>query len=514
VTFLDPIAWEETLPIRRSSPAWRATIKALYGSPLGPNELDLFRSLAGRELPEGGAVEFLVVAGRRAGKSETIARVATFEAVHGGHGLALAPGQRALIPIISPLREQSQEILGYCRGLAELAEVSPDVLSVTTSGVEFRTGVSIRVMTADAVNVSGPTVVCAIRDELAKFPGDDSAMPDREIDNSLRPALAPLIGAPPRRFIGITSAYIKEGVAFETDRDHFGCDSDVLVVRGSTEQFNPNIDRAWLARELRRVGPRVFAREYLAEWQDAITESWFGTDTIERCIERGVEFRDPVKGQGYVIAIDQAFSGDRFALAIAHREPSGKSMKTVLDRVQFWRPPIELLRVIGRTVEIAREYGSMAMLADQYSYRPLRELYIQKGIQLRELAWTSSNKAPIFRAVLNEMQAGRVSIPDDPELIKEFHAIQGRALRSGGEQIEARSGHDDLVHAAVMAMAETMRATPDYGEYQPPRPTFASVPNHGRSAGDGLVKRESAQRGHDYSLSAAERQRRFLDDDK
>jgi hypothetical protein len=369
-------------------------------------------------------------------------------------------------------------------------------------------------MTADAVSVSGPTVVCAIRDELARFPGDDSATPDREIDNSLRPALAPLVGAPPRRYIGITSAYLREGVAFETDRDHFGReDSDVLVVRGSTEQFNPNVDKAWLARELRRVGQRIYDREYGAVWQDAITEGWFGADTIDRCIDHGHEYREPVAGQGYVVTIDQAFSGDHFALAVAHREQNGKTMRAVLDCVQWWKPPIVLLKVIHDTAKLAREYGSTAMLADQYSFRPLRELYLQQGIQLRQLPWTGANKAPTFRAVLNEMQAGRVSIPDDPELIKEFHSIQGRALRSGGEQIEARSGHDDLVHAAVMALAEVMRRTPDYGEHQRPVAIMAVSPPDPTRNESVTAHGASRDRGRDYSHStAAERERQFIDD--
>jgi hypothetical protein len=469
MTFRDPIEWEATLPIRPSSPAWRCVIKALYGTPLTPDELALFRELSGLESPpEGGSDEFLAVVGRRGGKSEAIARLATFEACHGGHAVALAPGQTALIPIITPVREQAQQIVGYAHGIAALPQVRPFVAGEPTlHGVRFVTGVEIRVMTADAVAVSGPTVVCAVRDELAKFPGDDAATSDREIDNSLRPALAPVIGAPRRRLVGITSAYIREGIAFETDRDAFGKpDSGVLVVRGPTELFNPNIDRAWLARERRRVGTKVFAREYLAEWQHATTDGWFG-NVIDRCVDTGRASSGPLSGIRYVAAIDAAFRGDRFALAIAHREHDEDGPPvTVIDAVDTWEPDegevLSVPHVVRDVAKRIRAYGAMTF-ADQFSFDPLRELFRRHGVWLREAPWTATSKPQRFSRIRAAMSDGLVRLPDDEELIKEFHAIRGRLLRSGGEQLEARAGHDDLAHAAVMAAYFAMDRSPDWG---------------------------------------------------
>ena len=89
--FIDPIEWEDTLPIRPSSLAWRAVVKAIYGSPLTDEEHALFLQLSGgREPPVGGAVEVEGVIGRRGGKSETNARVAVFECTQVQHAIALA----------------------------------------------------------------------------------------------------------------------------------------------------------------------------------------------------------------------------------------------------------------------------------------------------------------------------------------------------------------------------------------------------------------------------------------
>lgn len=472
MTFTSPIEWEQTLPIRQSSPTWSVTVRAYYGAALSPAELEQWRALTGRDAPpEGGYAELLVVAGRRAGKSETIARLATYEAIHGGHEAFLAPGQVGLIAVISPLREQSQEILGYVRGLADLPANKPYVERVTKDGVLFKTGIEIRVMTADAVNVSGPTVVMAILDEAAKLPGDDAVMPDRVIVDSLRPALAPLLGAPRRRFVMITSAYIKEGIAFETDRDHFGkSDSDVLVVRGTTADFNPNIDTAWLERERRRVGERVFAREYGGEWQDASVESWFGLETVNRSVDKGRGVLAPKGGNSYIAAIDLGFRQDGTALAIAHREYQNDRVLTVIDGVWYWPGgTAEPSVIVHRSAKIIREYGARAF-ADQFGFDAVKDSYASNRVRLIEARWDamgSRSKTEIFNRVRREMLDGRVRLPDDPELTKELHKFGGRLRRNGTEELAARSGHDDRVHACVAAIFQALETQPDRRQSEP-----------------------------------------------
>jgi hypothetical protein len=460
---LDPIEWEATLPIRPSSPAWRAVIKAIYGSPLDGSESAQFRQLAGGIEPNpDGYCEVEAVVGRRGGKSETIARVAVFEACFGGHEIALAPGQKGLIPIISPLREQSQEILNYAKGLAALPSVKRFVTNAVQNEITFRNGVVVRVMTADALNVSGPTVVCAILDEAAKLPGEEAASPDGEIINSLRPALAPVVGAPPRRFIMITSAYLQSGVAYTTDRECYGKQGPMLVVRGATEQFNPNIDKAWLKRERERIGATVYLREYGTPetgpvWQAAITDGWFG-DVVDRSIDTGVTFRRRVPGFNYVLAIDQAFKADRFAACVAHGliRP-GLPPLLVMDYIRAWRAEGAAMSVDQRVKDIARLcrfYGTNVVFCDQFGFEPLRSIFHRAGLTLIERPWTATSKAPKFRQIRDAMTDGRVKLLDNPELASEFHSIQGELLRSGGERIEAKRGHDDRVSAAVLALTE------------------------------------------------------------
>lgn len=463
----DPIDFERTLPLRPSSPAWVATIKAAYGSELTPAELELFRSLSGGlEPPEGGTDELLAVVGRRGGKSETIARLAVFEAIHGGHEIALAPGQVAIIPIISPLREQGQQILNYATGIARLPQVAPLVDGEPTrDSIRFKSGIEIKIMTADAVNVSGPTVCLAVRDEYSKFPGPDSATPDFEIDNSLRPALAPVVGAPRRRLIGITSAYVQEGAAYTTDRDNFGKpDSGLLVVRGTSQQYNPALDGAWLEKERKRVGQRVFDREYLGVWQPAIFESWFGATAIENCrTARGI--LPPVLDIRYTAALDLGWRSDGSALAIVHREKRDGRIVTVVDGIWYWpansTPPSA---IVQRSARIIREYHAQAY-ADQHHFDTIKDSYAKAQVKLRESAWKATgghSKTTLFNLVRLQMLDGSVEFPNDADLFREFYSLAGRLRQSGVEELAARgSSGDDRVHAVVLAISEALERQPD-----------------------------------------------------
>lgn len=465
---MDPIEWERTLPIRPSSPAWCASVRGIYGSPLTPDERALFLELSGgREPPEGGTDEAQITGGRRGGKSETIARVATFEAGHGGHDVALAPGQVGVVAVISPLREQSAEIMNYARGLAALPQVRPLLDGEPTrDAIRFRSGVEIRVMTADAVAVSGATVVCAIRDEHAKFPGSDAAGGgDVEIDNSLRPALAPVRGAPRRRLIGISSAYLTEGVAYTTDRDNYGrADAPVLALRGTTVQFNPNIDLEWLEKQRRRVGERVFAREYLGVWQDAIVESWFGADVIEQSIDRDRGVLAPVKSIRYFAGLDLGLRVDGAALAIVHRERRDGVTYTIVDGVWHWPSrSASLDAIVTRSAKIIREYKATTF-ADQFAFDAVKDQYARHSVYLREGAWTATggrSKTVRFHAVRGEMIDSRIRLPDDRDLIREFHSLAGKLRRSGTEELAARTGHDDRLHATVLALSEALEHQPD-----------------------------------------------------
>jgi hypothetical protein len=80
-------------------------------------------------------------------------------------------------------------LLDSCPMLAQM------VASRTAESVELTNGIRVEVHTASFRSIRGYTVVAAVLDEVAFWRSDDSANPDREIVNALRPAMATVPGA-------------------------------------------------------------------------------------------------------------------------------------------------------------------------------------------------------------------------------------------------------------------------------------------------------------------------------
>lgn len=477
--FRDPIEWERSLPIRPSSPAWVATVKGIYGTIESPEDRAMFEQLSGGVAPpEGGVTEALITKGRRSGGSEAVARIAVYEAIEVPHSIVLAPGQIGVFAIICPRRDQAQEVINYVKGLAALPKLRRNVLKVLENEVIFRTGIAIRVMTADAVAVSSWTIVGCILDEFWKFPGEESAMSDVAIVASLRPAMAPIAGAPPRRLLPIGSAYLTEGVAFETDRDCFGHEgAPVLCLRGSTAVYNPNIDHAWLAKERDR-DPEAFEREHECIPKAALTPGWIGASNLARSVDKGRTA--PMRcdaGRRYFVSVDQAFESDRYVTAVAVSTlgpidaATGKrgGRITHVCMVEAITPPVggslSPEACAMRTRHICARYGTRQITIDQFSSAPLIETFARLDLVATKKPWVGGHaegsKADKYRAVREAMRMGALRLPDDPALIAEFANLRGKLLRATGtERIEAARGHDDRVSAVVAAVSEALAHPP------------------------------------------------------
>src|SRR5687767_7370927 len=101
---------------------WMAALRVLYGLPVPEARHRLVSECTAREpdeLPETGFDTGLFLTGRRSGKSRIAAVIGAYEAVLAGHERKLARGERGIVAICSPTREQSQIVKDYLRGVFE-----------------------------------------------------------------------------------------------------------------------------------------------------------------------------------------------------------------------------------------------------------------------------------------------------------------------------------------------------------------------------------------------------------
>ena len=106
--FLDRATWS----------AWFTFLRALFGLPLSPQELFLYRECTGcSEAPTAPATEAWLVCGRRAGKSFVLALVAVFLGCFHNYRRHLAPGERGVILVVASDRKQARVIFRYVKAL-------------------------------------------------------------------------------------------------------------------------------------------------------------------------------------------------------------------------------------------------------------------------------------------------------------------------------------------------------------------------------------------------------------
>ena len=110
----DPAEWR----------TWDCVLKATYGLPLDPSELDIFKSVAGgREPPTSPVRELVGVIGRRGGKTRAASTLLAWSAVSKNWRLVCAPGEQAVHLFLASNKEQAQVALNYCKAMFEVSPV-------------------------------------------------------------------------------------------------------------------------------------------------------------------------------------------------------------------------------------------------------------------------------------------------------------------------------------------------------------------------------------------------------
>jgi hypothetical protein len=160
-------------------------------------------------------------------------------------------------------RSQAGIVHGYIRAYFEtIPALKAMVVSIDNESIELCNGVVIEVHTNSFRAVRGRTLLCVIFDECAFWRDESFATPDTEVHGAVTPGLARMPGS---MLILISSAHKRSGLFYQRYKDHFGKDDDdVLVVRGSTLQFNPTFDASVIARAV-ESDPERYRAEYYSE---------------------------------------------------------------------------------------------------------------------------------------------------------------------------------------------------------------------------------------------------------
>jgi hypothetical protein len=424
---------------------WKALLKAAFAEPLNAREREVFAELAGgREPPKERVKELWVIAGRRSGKTSVAAGIACYLGAFVNYAPYLRSGERALLPVFSTSRDQSQVCAGYIKSmLMGTRLLQPLVESDGYEVMSLNTMCDLGVMTASFRSSRGRTMAGAILEETGFWRSDTSSIPDLEIYRAIRPSLSTIKGS---MVIGISSAYRRSGLLWSKFKDHYGKDSTTLVIKATTRLLNSGIDAELIDEEL-AADPSAASAEWLSEWRQDI-ESYIDRETVEALVVPGRHELPAERGLNYSAFTDAAggSGSDAFTLAIGHYDDERKC--AVLDVLRERRPRFSPSEVAGEYAALLKQYHCYEVVGDKFAKGFCAEAFEASGISYREAEQT---KSEIYQRFLGPLNNGTCELVDNDRLVSQLAGLERRASRGVGRPSidHGVGGHDDLPNAAA-----------------------------------------------------------------
>ncbi|NWO04617.1 MAG: hypothetical protein HLX50_02595 [Alteromonadaceae bacterium] len=422
--------------------AWRALLAGFYGLKLSKDELHYWRELTGREsAPEAAHDELWMAIGRRGGKSQAAALLAVFHACFIDYTDQLSPGEVATVLCLAADRKQARAVFRYVTGLMNGNPMLQRlIMKETNETLELTNRTVIEVGTASFRSTRGYTFAAVIADEIAFFRDSESANPDHEILNAVRPGLATLDGP----LITLSSPYARRGALWDAHRRYFGKDGPILVAQAPTLTMNPTLPRRIVDQALER-DPAAAASEYLAQFRDDISD-FIARDTVEAVTRPNPLVMPFDRKHKYFAFADPAGGGaDEFCLAIGHLEDERIIVDCLLGRRGV---PAD---IVAEYAGVLRQYCISDISADRYAGSWPSDEFARHHIRVET---ASKAKSDLYRDALATLNSGRCELPPDEKLINQLTSLERRTSRGGRDSIDhPPGGHDDRANVVLGIIA-------------------------------------------------------------
>jgi hypothetical protein len=438
---------------------WQTILKAAFAEALTDEERSLFALVAGDRAPPSKRVRELWAGpiGRRSGKSRMAAAVAVHIAALTDHRARLVPGEIGTVAVIAASRDQANTVFNYIRGFLMASPLlAGQVASIGRDEIMLHGDICISVVTNSYRVARGMTLLACIGDEVSYWRDESAALADVETYRAVLPSLVASGGM----FVGISTGYRRAGLLFEKHRDHFGRDGDdVLVVSGATEQFNPTIDPALIAKA-REEDPESAEAEWGGGFRRDIS-AFLSDHDIDAAVDhdRPLEL-SPRSGLSYKAFADPSGGRhDSYCIAIGHYGGTDSTGRFVLDVVRGARPPFDPQEVTRSFAALLKGYELSTVTGDNYSAEWVESAFRDCGISYQR---SERPKSQLYLECLNLFARGAISLPDHPTLLRELRLLERRTHRSGKDTVDhGLRGHDDYANAVLGCAAHAMGGGPE-----------------------------------------------------
>lgn len=423
---------------------WLSALRVLYGLSLKDSCRSLVRRCTGRKcrpLPDDGFSTALLLTGRRSGKSRIAAIVAAYEAALAGHETRLAKGERGVVAVCAPTKQQARIVKDYVRAIFDAPLLHAEVVAETKQGFELRNGIRIEILAGDYRTIRGFTLVAAVVDEVAFFGYDAEAKvkSDTELVRAIKPSLATVGG----KLVAISSPYARRGWSYTTYQKNFGNDAGkILVWNCDSRTMNSTLPQS-VVDEAIAEDMQAAKSEYLGEFRDDVA-LFLPREVIERLVVADRTDLLPSSDENYFAFADLSGGrADDAALAIAHKE----DRTVVVDLAKRYRPPFNPYAVVALMAEEIKRFGLSRVTGDNYAAEFVAQAFEGRGIQYTKC---EKAKSALYVELLPRICSGEIELPDDAVLVNQLASLERRTRSGGKDSIDhPHGGHDDLANAVA-----------------------------------------------------------------
>lgn len=406
------------------SPKWRQALKAFY---------------------RDGKLRLVIRAGRRAGKSTTLCRVAVAEGVYGDH--KVPPGDIGVFVFVSVKQDEARERL---RTIREILDALGIPYSSRANEIQLRDkAVIFRVYPANFRTIVGMTCIGFVADECSRWRDDDfGANPAGEVLASLRPAMATMPNA--HEFLS-SSPWAQSDAHYE----HFemGNTTSQMVVHGTSWDFNPTLTPE-RCKDLAGHDEPTFRREYEAIPMTNDATQFFDGAAIEIAMRHNLTLPNYAKyGEFTTAGADFAFTRDWSAICIAHKTGSVYRVGELAIQKPSAGFPLKPSEVCSYFAGVCKRHNVRGIMADRHSKEAIVEYLGGHRIAFLDSPKTPSEAYVRARAL---MYQECLQLPRDDNLKSRMMEIQAKPRPNGGLSIVIPrykdAGHSDDISAIVLSV--------------------------------------------------------------
>lgn len=400
-------------------------LKSIYGLPLTPEELIIFKTITGlSSYPEGIEwQEITAILPRRSGKTNQITtNLAIYEACGRDHNISLGSIPTVMI-VASEKRRQARIAFNYILRKLESSKVlSQMIRNITAEEIQLTNKVSIMVFPCDSARVRGHSLIMLVADEVAAW-RSEGVNPDVDIIDSARPGLDFAYS----KIIKISTPGGMFGEIYNDHQQFYGKENEDILVFGSgghsTKYFNPSYSQAKLDRFKKRK-PFVYQTEHLAEFRK--TQGMFDPLIIDSLVNdnRPIEY-SPLKDIQYYAFTDTAGGSGKssYAICIGHI----KNAKVIIDVVRSKNPPFDPETQTQEYSDLLHKYRITRVTGDSFSGDWCSRSYQKNNIFYEK---SEKSKNEIYLECEGSFNCGNVELPPHDTLQRQLKLLI-RSPRSG-----------------------------------------------------------------------------------